>query len=82
GEATAALFRVSRYVFGPHPTPNVCAEGRSAGRGFTEAVDRWLAATPFEQLPKLTQAILAAARDVPGAPADLPTRTLAGVMLG
>ncbi|MFX8160753.1 hypothetical protein ABTL01_20535, partial [Acinetobacter baumannii] len=54
----AALFRVSRYVFGPHPTPNVCAEGRSAGRGFTEAVDRWLAATPFEQLPKLTQAIL------------------------
>jgi Dyp-type peroxidase family len=78
----AALFRVSRYVFGPHPRPNVCTEGRTAGRAFTEALDRWLAATPAEQLPQLTQAILAAARAVPGAPADLPTRTLAGVMLG
>ncbi|MCY4753017.1 Dyp-type peroxidase [Pelomonas aquatica] len=78
----AALFRVSRYVFGPHPTPAVCAAGRQAGSAFTEAVDRWLAATPFEQLPKLSQAILAAAGAVPGAPADLPTRMLAGIMLG
>lgn len=77
-----ALIRVSRYVFGPHPSATVCAAGRDAGRGYTEAIDQWLAATPFEQLPKLTQAILTAARAVPGAPADLPTRTLAGVMLG
>ncbi|MCE4538561.1 Dyp-type peroxidase [Pelomonas sp. P7] len=78
----AALFRVSRYVFGPHPTPDACRAGREAGSAFTAAVDRWLADTPFEQLPRLTQAILMAARAVPGAPADLPTRTLAGVMLG
>ncbi len=78
----ATLFRVSRYVFGPHPTPDVCQAGRDAGSSFTAAVDRWLAATPFEQLPQLTQAILRAARAVPNAPADLPVRTLAGVMLG
>ena len=78
----ASLFRVSRYVFGPHPTPDVCQAGREAGSAFTAAVDRWLAATPFEQLPQLTQAILTAARAVPGATADLPVRTLAGVMLG
>lgn len=78
----AALLRVSRHVFGPHPTPAVSAAGQKAGRDFTEAVDAWLAATPFEQLPRLTQAILMAARAVPGAPADLPTRTLAGVVLG
>jgi len=78
----AALFRVSRYVFGPHPTPSVCTAGQKAGRDFTEAVDRWLAETPFDQLPQLTQAILAAAQAVPGAPADLPTRMLSGVMLG
>jgi Dyp-type peroxidase family len=76
------LIRVSRYVFGPHPTPAVCAAGRDAGRKFSEAIDRWLAATPFEQLPPLTRDILTAAQAVPGAPADLPTRTLAGVMLG
>lgn len=78
----AALFRVSRYVFGPHPTADVCTAGQAAGRDFTDAVARWLAATPADQLPKLTQAILAAARAVPGATADLPVRTLAGVMLG
>lgn len=78
----AALFRVSRYVFGPHPTRAVCQAGQEAGSAFTAAVDRWLADTPVEKIPKLTQAILAAARAVPNAPADLPVRTLAGVMLG
>ncbi|MCE4555496.1 Dyp-type peroxidase [Pelomonas cellulosilytica] len=78
----AALFRVSRYVFGPHPTPAVCQAGREAGSAFTAAVGRWLDATPPEQLPRLTQAILAASRAVPDAPPDLPLRTLAGVMLG
>lgn len=78
----AALFRVSRYVFGPHPTPDVCKAGQDAGSAFTAAVGRWLAETPDDKLPPLTRAIVAAARAVPDAPADLPVRTLAGVMLG
>ncbi|PTT83085.1 hypothetical protein DBR42_16275 [Pelomonas sp. HMWF004] len=76
------FFRVSRYVFGPHPTAAACQAGREAGQGLLGAISRWLAATPTAQLPPLTQEILAAAAAVPGAPADLPARTLAGVMLG
>jgi hypothetical protein len=76
------LFRVSRYVFGPHPSPAVCQAGRDAGQGLLTAIQGWLADTPAEQLPPLTQQIVAAAAAVPGATADLPARTLAGVMLG
>ena len=75
------LFKVSRHVFGPHPTDTVKAEGRAAGKRFTAAIEAWLA-QPDAQVPPLAQAILAAARAVPGAPPDLPARTLAGVMLG
>ena len=76
------LFRVSRYVFGPHPTESVCQAGREAGQGFTAGIAAWLAATPADKLPPLSRAIVAAARAVPDAPADLAERTLAGVMLG
>lgn len=76
------LFRVSRYVFGPHPSPAVCQAGRDAGQGLLAAITTWLSRTPAEQLPPLTQKIVAIAAAVPGAPADLPARTLAGVMLG
>lgn len=76
------LFRVSRYVFGPHPTPAVCQAGRDSGQRFTAAITTWLAQTPPQQLPALSRAIVAAAAAVPGATADLPARTLAGVMLG
>lgn len=76
------LFRVSRYVFGPHPNPAVCQAGRDAGQRLLAAIAGWLAHTPAEQLPPLTQEIVAAAAAVPGAAADLPARTLAGVMLG
>lgn len=75
------LFKVSRHVFGPHPSEAVKAEGRAAGKRFTAAIEAWLA-QPGAQVPPLSQAILAAARAVPGAPPDLPGRTLAGVMLG
>lgn len=75
------LFKVSRHVFGPDPTDAVKAEGRAAGRRFTAAIEAWLA-EPGAQLPALAQKIVAAARAVPGAPPDLPARTLAGIMLG
>jgi hypothetical protein len=76
------LFRVSRHVFGPHPSAEASQAGREAGVRFLDGIARWLAQTPAAQLPPLTRAILAAAAAVPGAPADLPARTLAGVMLG
>jgi Dyp-type peroxidase family len=87
GEPEAArcprdLFRVSRHVFGPHPSPAVSQAGREAGVRFLDGITRWVAATPAAQLPPLARAILAAAAAVPGATADLPARTLAGVMLG
>jgi len=76
------LFRVSRHVFGPHPSAAASQAGREAGVRLLDGIARWLAQTPAAQLPPLTRAILAAAAAVPGAPADLPARTLAGVMLG
>lgn len=77
-----ALFRVSRYVFGPHPTEAVCQAGRDAGQGFLAATTAWLQQTPRDKWPKLTKQIVEAAEAVPGATADLPARTLAGVMAG
>ncbi|MGQ3054648.1 MAG: Dyp-type peroxidase [Roseateles sp.] len=75
------LFKVSRHVFGPHPTDAVKAEGRAAGRRFTAAVEAWLA-EPGSVLPPLAQKIVAAAKALPDATPDLPARTLAGIMLG
>ncbi|MFT7722277.1 MAG: Dyp-type peroxidase [Roseateles sp.] len=75
------LFKVSRHVFGPHPAKAVQAEGRAAGQRFLAAIATWLA-EPGTQLPPLAAKIIAAARAVPGAPPDLPARTLAGIMLG
>lgn len=75
------LFKVSRHVFGPHPSEAVKAEGRAAGQRFTAAVAAWLA-EPGTQLPPLAQTIIDAAKAVPDAPPDLPARTLAGIMLG
>jgi Dyp-type peroxidase family len=75
------LFKVSRHVFGPYPTEAVKAEGRAAGKRFLAATEAWLN-DPATQLPKLAKQIVDAARAVPGAPPDLPARTLAGIMLG
>jgi hypothetical protein len=75
------LFKVSRHVFGPYPTDAVQAEGRAAGRRFLAAMQDWLA-EPGTRLPPLAQKIIDAAKAVPDAPADLPARTLAGIMLG
>lgn len=75
------LFKVSRHVFGPYPSDAVKAEGRSAGQRFLAAIQAWLA-EPGVQLPPLAARIVEAAKAVPGAPADLPARTLAGIMLG
>ncbi|MGM9481964.1 Dyp-type peroxidase [Roseateles sp. NT4] len=75
------LFKVSRHVFGPHPTDAVKAEGRAAGRRFTAAVEDWLA-EPGTVLPPLAAKIIDAAKALPDATPDLPARTLAGIMLG
>lgn len=77
-----ALFQVSRHVFGPHPSDVVSAQGRMAGQSFLQATTAWLQATPRGDWPDLTRQIVEAAERVPGAPADLAARTLAGVMLG
>ena len=77
-----ALFQVSRHVFGPHPSALVSDTGRKAGQSFLAATTAWLQATPRAQWPALTEQIVKAAEAVPGAPADLAARTLAGVMLG
>jgi cytochrome P450 len=74
-----ALFSVSRYVFGVHPSERVCTAGRHDGQAFREGIWRWLQATPRAALPELAQAILAG---VPGQDAELLARTFAGILLG
>lgn len=76
------LFKVSRHVFGPHPSALASDAGRDAGRRFLDATATWLRQTPRAQWPALTEKIVAAVEGLPGAPADLAARTLAGVMLG
>ncbi len=70
----AALFAVSRYVFGPEPSQRVIEAGEHAGQVFLKAVQARLA-QPGRVLPELAQRIVAAS------PAQ-PATTLAGVMLG
>ena len=74
------LFAVSRYVFGPRPTPVVEQVARGKGQGLLQAVRDWLATAP--KLPTLSQAIVDALQALAEKDADIIPRTLAGIMLG
>ena len=71
---------VSRYVFGPHPTPAVTHLAAGDGERVLAAVTQMLAKAKPDDLPKLVKAIVAA--DGIKGNGDLPARTVAGIMLG
>ncbi|WP_077033174.1 Dyp-type peroxidase [Pelomonas sp. KK5] len=83
GRCPADLLKVSRHVFGPHPSPIVDREGMAGGQAMLASVRDWLATKPdLSQLP-LVQATLDAVEPLRQAgDATIAERTLAGIMLG
>ncbi|MEL4177430.1 hypothetical protein [Roseateles sp. PN1] len=74
---------VSRYVFGPHPSPVVEKTASKKGQALQAAVRQWLAAqTPGAKLPPLSQAIAEALAPLSQQDPDIIPRTLTGIMLG
>ncbi|MDN3918907.1 Dyp-type peroxidase [Roseateles violae] len=82
GRCPRDFFAVSRYVFGPHPSPLVEQGGMLKGQALLHSVRQWLASGAAR--PPLTQAIVKALQPLADSSqdADLIARTLTGVMLG
>ena len=74
------FWAVSRYVFGPQPSPLVAQVASAKGQGLLQAVRAWLATAP--PLPKLSQAIADSLKHLVPGDADIIPRTLTGIMLG
>ena len=74
------FFAVSRYVFGPQPSPIVEQVGADKGQALQRTVAAWLSKKP--KLPELAKEIVAALKPLEAQQPGLTARTLTGVMLG